>query len=138
MEALMLSMVAWLNLHTEYDTRINLPNVVLVQNDQLCRSYGITDGGVCKATRLKGFYDKDLTIYLDIDFDPNNRKHQAHLLHELVHYVQWHNGEGGDCWGMLEVEAYQLQDEWLYQQYIDKPTDPFKMVMLEAACDDDY
>ncbi len=138
MDAIMLTMVAWLNLHTEYDMQINLPNVVFVEPANLCFSYGITDPGTCEATQLLGFYNKSQTIYLTSEFDITNRQHQSYLLHELVHYLQWHNGEGSNCWGNLEVEAYKLQDEWRFQQNLNYRTDTFKLIMLEAACDDDF
>lgn len=138
MDAVMLAMVAWLNLHTEYDMQINLPNVVFMEPANLCQSYGITDPGTCEATQLLGFYNKSHTLYLTSDFDINNQYHQSYLLHELVHYLQWHNNEEHNCWGLLEVEAYNLQDQWLYQQGVNIKTDAFKLIMLEAACDDDY
>jgi hypothetical protein len=136
MEALILSLLGWLNLHTEYFVQIELPNIVITEEANMCNTYGIKDAGTCKATRLKGFYDRDLTIYLHADFDPEDPVDQSRLLHELVHYVQWYNSvDEGACWGHLEVEAYSLQDEWRAQHHIDNPTDPFKLVMLEAACD---
>ena len=137
MEAVILSLIAWLNLHTEYDTNVDLPNIVITEQANMCQSYGIRDAGTCKATKLKGFYDKRLTIYLHSDFDPQDPTDQSRLLHELVHYIQWQNERGSnDCWGMLEVEAYNLQDYWRMLHDIPGETDPFKLVMLEAACDD--
>lgn len=138
MDAIMLAMVAWLNLHTEFDMQINLPNVVFMEPANLCNAYGISDPGTCKATQLLGFYNKSQTIYLTSDFNISNPQHQSYLLHELVHYLQWQNGEGKGCWGTLEVEAYNLQDEWRYQHHVNSQTDAFKLIMLEAACDDDF
>jgi hypothetical protein len=136
MDALLLTLIGWLNLHTPYDTRVDLPNIVITESANLCQQYGITDPGTCKATHLKGFYNKEKTIYLHADFDVDNPNDRSRLLHELVHYIQWHNeaGEQG-CWGLLEAEAYMLQDEWRWEHDIDVQTDPFKLVMLEAACD---
>lgn len=136
MDALMLTLIGWLNLHTEYDTRIDLPNIVITEAANMCQQYGIRDLGTCQATRLKGFYDKRMTVYLHQNFDPANPDDQSRLIHELVHFIQWHNGRGdGECWGHLEVEAYKIQDEWRIEHDIDTYTDPFKLVMLEAACD---
>jgi hypothetical protein len=136
MDAIILSLLAWLNLHTEYDTNVDLPNIVITEPGNICRSYGIMDAGTCEATRLRGFYDRNLTIYLHANFDPNNADDQARLLHELVHYLQWHNGrDENDCWGNLEVEAYTLQDTWRFMHDMPEQADPFKLVMLEAACD---
>ena len=136
MDAIILSLLAWLNLYTEYDTNIDLPNIVITEKANMCQNYGIKDAGTCEATKLKGFYDKKLTIYLHPDFDLHNPTDQSRLLHELVHYVQWYNGrDKGACWGHLEVEAYNLQDEWRFMHGMTGDTDPFKLVMLEAACD---
>lgn len=136
MDAIILSLLGWLNLHTEYDTNVDLPNIVITEQANMCQSYGIIDAGTCQATKLKGFYDKRLTIYLHADFNPQNPVDQSRLLHELVHYVQWHNGRNkGECWGHLEVEAYNLQDDWRMLNGVPGSTDPFKLVMLEAACD---
>jgi hypothetical protein len=137
MDAIILSLLGWLNLYTEYDTRVALPNIVITEQANMCQSYGIMDAGTCQATKLKGFYDRRVTIYLHADFDPHDPQDQSRLLHELVHYVQWHNGiNDTECWGALEVEAYNLQDEWRILHGMSNITDPFKLVMLEAACDD--
>jgi hypothetical protein len=136
MDAILLSLLGWLNLYTDYDTYVELPNIVVTEKGNLCQSYGIMDVGTCKATKLRGFYDKHLTIYLYAGFNPNNPQDQSRLLHELVHYIQWQNGrDRATCWGKLESEAYQLQDEWKAMNGMVRTTDPFKLIMLEAACD---
>lgn len=136
MEALILTLLNWINLNTEYDTRVDLPNIVVTEEANLCKQYGIEKPGTCKATRLKGFYDKDLTIYLHPDFNPNKKQDQARLLHELVHYIQWHNNRNeGECWGKLESEAYTLQDDWREEHALARHADPFRLIMMDAACD---
>lgn len=136
MEALLLTLVGWLHLNTDYDMRFDMPNVVMTESGNMCDRYGIKDGGTCRATRLKGFYDKHLTIYLPAGFDPDNPDDQSRLLHELVHYVQYYNNVNTqECWAQLEVEAYRLQDEWRTEHNLQAKADPFKMVMLEAACE---
>jgi hypothetical protein len=136
MDAIMLSMLAWLNLHTEYEVSLQLPNIAIVEDNNLCRLYGIHDRDYCKSLKLKGFYNESHTIFLHGNFNVTDRQDQARLLHELVHYVQWANGEHVDgCRGLLEVEAYELQDEWRSQQGIAQQTDPFKLIMLEASCE---
>lgn len=86
--------------------------------------------------QLKGFYNERLTIYLHGSFDNAKPAYQSWLLHELVHYIQWHNGEHIDaCWGQLEAEAYRLQDQWRVEKGMHRQADPFRLVMLEAACE---
>jgi len=136
MDVLLLSLIGWINLYTDYETVVDLPNIVITEQANLCQNYGINNPGICKATRLNGFYDKQLTIYLHPEFDPQNPADQSRLMHELVHYIQWHNGkQETHCWGHLEAEAYTLQDEWRWHNDLAQRTDPFKLIMLEAACD---
>ena len=135
MDALMLSMMAWLHFHTGYDTKVELPNVAITEVGNLCQNYGVQAGN-CEAMQLKGFYNERQTNYLHGQFQQENPADQSRLLHELVHYIQWHNAEHVDtCWGVLEVEAYRLQDQWRVEHEMEKQSDPFKLVMLEAACD---
>ena len=137
METLILSLIGWLNLYTDYDTRVDLPNIVVTEPGNLCRTYGIADAATCEASRLKGYYDEQLTIYLYAGFDPDNPNDQARLLHELVHYLQWHSGEKRhECRGRLEIEAYRLQGEWRELHGLPDSADPFTLMMLEAACND--
>ncbi len=136
MSSLMLMLLGWLNLHTDFDTQVELPNIVITEHANLCAQYGIHDKGTCEATRLVAFYDRKRTIYLHPNFDPADETDRSVLLHELVHYLQWQNGLNENaCWGDLEVQAYRLQDDWRWQNDIPGQTDPFKMVMLEAACE---
>lgn len=136
MDALLFSLLAWLELNTDYDTRVGLPNIVVTEQGNMCHTYGIAEKGTCQTTKLKGFYNKNLTIYLHAEFNPQDLNHQSRLLHELVHYIQWNNGrDQGECWGHLEAEAYQLQDRWRADHNVAVVTDPFKLIMLEATCD---
>lgn len=136
MDILLFSLIGWINVYTDYGTLVELPNIVFTEQANLCQNYGISNQGACRATSLKGFYDKELTIYLHPDFDAHNPADQSRLMHELVHYIQWHNGrQETKCWAHLEVEAYTLQDEWRSLHDVAQRTDPFKLIMLEAACD---
>lgn len=132
----MLSLMTWLHFHTGYDVDVGLPNVTITEVANLCDVYGVDPYANCEAMKLKGFYNERHTIYLYAGFEGNDAPDQARLLHELVHYVQWHNGQHiNGCWGELEAEAYRLQDLWRVENGMEKQADPFKLVMLEAACD---
>jgi len=131
----MLTLIAWLNLHTEYSTQVELPNIVISERGHMCQSFGIKDLSQCKNTQLMGFYNESHTIYLHANFNPNDAVDQSRLLHELVHYLQWKNSHQETCRGLLEVEAYNLQDEWLMQHDLEQRADAFKLVMLEASCE---
>jgi hypothetical protein len=136
MSELLLGLLVWIGAHTGYSTDVELPNVVMTTRHNMCALYGISAKDRCDSAELKGFYDKDLTIYLDTDFDSRDNHHRSRLLHELVHYVQWKNGRNKHaCLGKLEAEAYELQDAWREENGLAPGTSPFKIILLAAACD---
>lgn len=135
METLLLSLLGWLYQHTDYDDRVVLPNITVTEVANLCQNYGVDSLADCQAMQLKGFYNEQRTIFLHADFRQTNLQDQSWLVHELVHYLQWKQGANQQCWGKLEAEAYQVQDAWLQAHGINAQTDPFKLIMLEAACD---
>ena len=101
----------------------------------MCQLFGIDDKFRCDVSGLKGFYNEDQTIYMGIDFDPANSHHVSRLLHELVHYVQYQNGEGKErCRGEVEVEAYELQDRWRESEGLEPILAEFNRMMLKASC----
>lgn len=130
------ALLFWIGSQTGYDVNIQPPNIVMTNEFNMCQIYGIKQINQCKTAKLMGFYNKDLTIYLHPDFDVKNNIDRGRLLHELVHYVQWHNNKDETtCLGQLEVEAYRLQDKWLVAEGLKPRADEFKLVMLEASCD---
>lgn len=136
MTNLILSLLVWLGMNTDYDIDIALPNIVMTEPYNMCSAYGINDMGKCKAARLMGFYDKDTTIYLRISFNQTDLQDKSRLIHELVHYLQWSNGRHmTECLGRLEVEAYELQDQWRTEHGLKPVMDEFRKIMLNASCD---
>ena len=136
MHEMMVAMLVWIGAHTDYRTDRELPNLVLTTPHNLCARYGIAQKSRCDGQRLRGFYDKDLTIYLGTDFDAARPEHQSWLLHELVHYVQWANGEeAATCLGHLELEAYDLQDAWRVDRGLAPSLAEFNRIFLAASCD---
>lgn len=130
------ALLLWIGTHTSYAVGQFHPNVAMVEPYRLCRLYGVPNQELCRDLKLKGIYDKDYTIYLRYDFEPDNVEDRARLLHELVHWVQWSNGhnEKTQCMGQLEVEAYELQDQWRAQFGLKARRDAFTLLMLEASC----
>jgi hypothetical protein len=136
MNELLLVLLAWIGKNTDYDVEYALPNIVMTEPYNMCSNYGISDKGQCEAAKLVGFYDKELTIYLKTGFERTSKTDTSRLVHELIHYVQWKNGvDKNTCLGKLEVEAYELQDQWLVELGLEPRSDPFRMIMLEASCD---
>jgi len=136
MTDLILSLMTWIGTQTGYALPNHAPNIVITDRYNMCAQYGINNKGSCQASRLQGFYDKNVTIYLRPSFDMQNLNDRSQLLHELVHYVQWYNKQQQhECLGQLEVEAYELQDEWRVESGLKARNDPFKMIMLTASCE---
>ena len=136
MTDLIFALLTWIGGQTGYNTTLELPNVVFTNKHNICALYGISEKGRCEAAQLKGFYDKQLTIYLGLDFDINNPHHQSRMLHELIHYVQWANGKHTtSCLGHLEVEAYDLQDKWRAGHALKPILSDFNRIILSASCD---
>ncbi len=136
MTELMFSLMLWLGANTSYNTTQELPNIVFTTQHNMCALYGIHVKSRCDDARLRGFYDKKLTIYLDVDFDTRDPHERSQLLHELVHYVQWANGQQtSTCLGHLELEAYNLQDAWRAENDLQPSIGEFNRMMLTASCD---
>ena len=127
--------LAWIGERTDYPVPEIQPNIVITERHNLCAQYGNTPYAECEALQLAGLYNEQETIFLRADFDLEDPAHQAWLVHELVHWVQWEAGEHvGACRGVLEVEAYRLQDAWRERHGLAAASDAFTLMMLEAGC----
>lgn len=137
MNELIFSLLLWIGDHSHYDIYLQHPNIAQITRHNLCSHYGLDQKHRCEGMRLIGFYDKRDTIFLRTEFDKDSPNQQSHLLHELVHYVQWSNGlDKGYCLGRLELEAYELQDQWRIQQGLTPVLGDFNRMMLAASCED--
>ena len=63
------------------------------------------------------------------------------LIHELVHFVQYHDGEyeRARCMPELEIDAFGLQDQWIDEEGIDpeQKNDPLFVVFV-TMCQDQH
>ena len=135
MNELMLAFLVWIGDKTTYNTEINLPNIVITNEYNMCAVYGINHKQRCESRKLRGFFNKELSIYLRSDFDVTNPHHQSQLLHELIHYVQFQNMDDDNyCLGLIELEAYDLQDKWRHEKGLQPVLADFNRLMLEASC----
>ena len=98
------------------DTRF--PNVVFVTqqflNSMVCKNKN------CSAKAAT----KDTTVFLVNGLDVNTVEGESILYHELVHILQFYNfGKNPNCksWVKREVQAYQLQDEFVSDKGLDMP-----------------
>ena len=96
----------------------NFPNVVFVTRQFL-------NGMVCKNRDCNAdAATKDTTIFLVTGLDVYTVAVESILYHELVHILQFHNfGRNPNCksWIKREVQAYQLQDEFVSDKGLDMP-----------------
>lgn len=134
MSELILSLIVWIGANSEYDVDFPQPIVVMTTQHNMCELFGISDKFRCEVSGLKGFYNEDQTIYLGTDFNQKDPHHVSRLLHELIHYVQYQNGESYLCRGNLEIQAYDLQDEWRADKGLEPMLADFNRLMLEANC----
>jgi hypothetical protein len=83
------------------------------------------NGIVCKNRNCNAqAATKDTTIFLVNGLDVNTVEGESILYHELVHVLQFHNfGKNPNCksWIKREVQAYQLQDEFVSDNGLDMP-----------------
>jgi hypothetical protein len=96
----------------------NFPNVVFVTqqflNSMVCKNKN------CSAKAAT----KDTTVFLVNGLDVNTVEGESILYHELVHILQFYNfGKNPNCksWVKREVQAYQLQDEFVSDKGLDMP-----------------
>ena len=96
----------------------NFPNVVFVTqqflNSMVCKNKN------CSAKAAT----KDTTVFLVNCLDVNTVEGESILYHELVHILQFYNfGKNPNCksWVKREVQAYQLQDEFVSDKGLDMP-----------------
>ena len=136
MNEVVLALMTWIGANSGYDTSLAAPNIVMTTRHNMCALYGINHKAQCDSSGLSAFFDKNLTVYLPTGFDPGNEHDQSKLLHELVHYVQWSHGQNKTtCLGQLEVEAYDLADQWRASHDLGPSLAVFNRILLEASCD---
>jgi hypothetical protein len=61
------------------------------------------------------------SIYLPLEWQPDDLRQKSALLHELVHHVQRANNVEAPCVAAHERQAYDLQIKWLREQGVDDP-----------------
>ena len=132
MEALMMTMMVWISIHTGFEVTA-APSIVYLSPVQVkryafgCDQQPVPEGNedacnndVASVGTPKALYDHETkTILLIEEFKPGTILANSVLLHELVHHLQYHNGydKKVECQGKLEEQAYQLQDRWLFTKY---------------------
>jgi hypothetical protein len=87
---------------------------------------------------IAGYYDHEQNLIVIADqvteYMVEDHFREVVLLHELVHFVQYHDGEyeRAECKQALEIDAFELQDQWIDEQGIDpeQKNDPLFVVFV--------
>ena len=114
------------------------PDVVVASEDYIKEQCGIDYRGTLwgcftpvQPTRV--FVNESATGVLGVSY----------VLHEIVHYVQYHNGRmangaqglyGCKRWLVNELQAFEVQEAWLQKQYVVMPFGEQIKARYKAAC----
>lgn len=114
MNEIVASLFLWIATHSQWDVPPTQPQISYEPAWFIAQATG-TD----QPNTLKGYaaYDDDNNIVLvPENFDPNNVKDRAALMHELVHYLQdEYPYKEYQCRRQWEVEAYELTNLYMEQ-----------------------
>jgi len=108
------------------------PEIRVIPQSELARK--ACDGQACEV--YGWFSNTDKLVYLADNQDFVNNPHaRSILLHELVHYVQDQMKAPtmvNDCltWKARELQAYDIQYEWLRRHRVRAPTPSFNAVLI--------
>jgi len=144
MESMMMAMLVWIGAQTGYfESKIpdNLPAIERRTQVELQRMYFCDDSQNCKDEELpkievSALFDSERGVmFLPWEFDPGSKEDQSTLVHELVHFVQKHNGYFERyCLGLLEAMAYKLSDKWREEKGLQpEKTNPARMMATSCT-----
>ena len=87
---------------------------------------------------IAGYFDHETNLIVisdtETEYMVEDHFYEVVLLHELVHFLQYYNGEyeRAECKQALERDAFELQDQWIDEQGIDpeQKNDPLFVVFV--------
>lgn len=117
-EADSIKIIDWLTENSKYEYNgEELPDVVFETIPDMCKV--LYPNGVPDPCEIAGYYNNDTnTIYI-ADTPTTHMVEEGYkeavLVHELVHFLQWINGEYDKvaCRQELEKDAFKLQDQYI-------------------------
>jgi hypothetical protein len=111
-------MIAWIAMNTSYDLLATYDDPPTISFCAVGEVIEYEDADLLVDAVLLAAYDREKRhIFLTHPWSPLNYFDQSVLLHELIHDVQLQNRDW-DCTGAPELEAYLLQDKWLFEHGI--------------------
>ncbi len=148
MEALLLTLLLWINQHThfDYDADKGLPTVMsadqitlaalIINDDEELRENKNTFSFQNFANQLEAVYDhRHQRILVSSKIEWNSPYGRSVLVHELVHFIQYKNGEQDQvgCLNALERDAYEVQALYMEAHGVPKNFDTLT-VALRSMC----
>ncbi len=140
---IMLEMIEFITEHSKYEYAGEpLPFIEIRNVDELCKAvYTPETLKLIKECSVVGYYDHSVkTVFIADTSGPHMVDEyfiEVVLFHELVHYLQYLNGEHlkVECMNALEVDAYRLQREYIeYMEYPDEQKPDPLFAMLVSSC----
>ena len=134
-----IDLMAWIVARTDWTIQ-GPPTICHVTNTKLdYMAYGKENS--TKHLTINALYaPKTHIVYLSENWNPNDLRDRSLLLHELIHHLQALNNVEAPCLAKNELQAFELQRAWLYEQGIQ---DPYKFldtdeltIKLFAQCPD--
>ena len=148
MEALLLTLLLWINQNTQFDYNAanGLPTIeaadqmtlaeLMIDDDAEFANNRHTVSFQNFVNQLEALYDHDQDrILVSARIDVNSPYGRSVLIHELVHFIQYRQGaqDQVNCLNALEKEAYETQA--LYMAAHDIPMNFDKLtVALRSIC----
>ena len=131
-------MVTWIESNSRYEYHgQQLPRVERYTPEQVCAAT-YPDKEPHADCNIAGFYDHETNLIVVADsvteYMVEDHFFEVVLLHELVHFLQYYDGEyeRAECKQALEIDAFDLQDQWIDEQGIDpeQKNDPLFVVFV--------
>jgi hypothetical protein len=111
-------MIAWIAMNTSYDLLVVYSDPPTISFCAVGKVIEYEHADLLVDAVLLAAYDREKRhIFLTQPWSLLNYFDQSVLLHELIHDVQLQNRDW-DCVGAPELEAYLLQDKWLFEHGI--------------------
>ena len=139
MKEVLLSLMIWISQNSALvNEGLVAPEVKRVSNDTLAQIMfqGDVPAGYDENGLMALFNHHDDTIYVSERIQLETDYGQSVLLHELVHYMQFNQGEHKKviCLRELERPAYELQNQYMVSKGYDAPFDNMH-IFFKSLCD---
>lgn len=147
-EEIMLDMIDFIEENSKYEYNgERLPFIQIRTIDELCR--GVYPPDVYEEIKddcsVVGYYDNNMnTIYIGDEsgeYMVDEKFIEVVLFHELVHFLQYMNGEDEKvvCRRALERDAYLLQDKYVQEMgWPEKQRPNMLFAMIVSTCHDEF